>query len=87
MHSFANVEAFASEELWAWVSACKEMDLAIGELEMARAALTPLIDDADWQSDGVRALHELLRQFQERTAGEIGDLRARQAELETAEIA
>lgn len=82
MHSFELADAHASEGLWALFSARSEIGAAISAMEAAGAALATLVDDSAWQSDGVRALHELLGALQDRTRAEAGSLGARAAEIE-----
>ena len=82
MHSFTHAEAYASDAFWAWVTARRDIDAAITALESAGAALVALVDESDWQSDGVRALHELLGRVQDGTGSEIGGLQVRARELE-----
>ncbi|KJQ52861.1 hypothetical protein [Microbacterium sp. SA39] len=87
MYSFTQAEAFSPDGLSAWFSARQEIDAAIGALESAGVALMRLVDDSDWQSDGVRALHEQLRQFQSRAGVELGSLQARESEVEAVGVA
>jgi hypothetical protein len=82
MYSFTHAEAFSSDGMWAVFSAAREIGAAISTLDSAGSALVSLIDDCDWQSDGVRALHELLGRLQDRTAAQLGDLKTRQWEIE-----
>ncbi|MDQ0727735.1 hypothetical protein [Microbacterium sp. W4I20] len=87
MYSFANVDTVSTDELLACFAAARLIEAAIGALERAGAALVPLIDDSDWQSEAVRSLHGILLLFTDRTRVEIGGLRLRQSELETVEVA
>jgi hypothetical protein len=52
-------------------------------LEDACAALVGLVADTDWQSDGVRALHELLEEHRRLADGYWGVVRAQVWELES----
>lgn len=60
----------------------RAIDEAIAALEDAGVALTPLLDETDWQSRGVRALNEELRTIATGVAAEIAQLRSRVWELE-----
>lgn len=83
MYSFAMAEPTASDQLWALFAALRAIDDAVIALEDAGAALLPLIADSEWNSDGVRALHELLENFKDRSLSEIAQLGSRTWELES----
>lgn len=40
-----------------------------------------MLDDSDWQSDGLRALHDLLARLRDDTGVELGHLQVREWEL------
>ncbi|MBT2483921.1 MULTISPECIES: hypothetical protein [unclassified Microbacterium] len=88
MHSFLPAGGGGvSTDLWAWVSARQDLRGAIAAVESAGAELRPLADAANWQSDGMRALHDLLLQLGDRTGSQVGDLSVREWELEAAVLA
>lgn len=82
MHSFTIAGGGSSDALWAWFAARREIESAIASLDEAGAALVTLVADSDWQSEGVRALHELLSGLRALTSAEIASLSEREWELE-----
>ena len=81
MYSIAPDHAVGSEALWVSFLARRELADAISILERAGAALIPMLDDSDWQSDGLRALHDLLARLRDDTGVELGHLQVREWEL------
>lgn len=81
MYPHAPDHAVGSEALWVWFAACREIADAISILEHAETALIPLVGDADWQSEGLRALHDLLARLRDDTGIEVGRLKMREREL------
>jgi hypothetical protein len=81
MHSFAPDHALGAGTIWVRLLARTEIGTAISLLEEAGAALVALVDASDWQSEGFRALHELLARMRDDTGVEIGNLRVREWEL------
>lgn len=81
MYSLAQHHAIASDASWVWMLTSREVGTAISVLEDAGAVLVSLVDASDWQSEGLRALHELLARLREESGVEIGHLRVRQWEL------
>lgn len=81
MYTFAHDQGIASEELWVWFLACREIAAAIATLEEAGATLVALVDSSGWQSEGFRALHELIMRLRDDTGAEIGQLKVREWEL------
>jgi len=82
MFSLAHDPTVASHELWTWMLVSGEIGAALSALEHAGSALVPLAADTDWQSEGLRALHELLGRLRDDAGAEIGELRVRQWELD-----
>lgn len=82
MYSFEHAESYASDGLWAWFSARSELSAAISAVDCARTALMTLVDDSAWQSDGVRALHDLLGRLHDRARTVGAALEARAGEIE-----
>lgn len=81
MYSLSPGRVFTSAEVWARLVAHREIGAAVSMLEDAGAALVGLVDDADWQSEGFRALHALLGRLREETGVELGHLTVREWEL------
>lgn len=81
MYSLAQHHAIASDASWVWMLTSREVGTAISVLEDAGAVLVSLVDASDWQSEGLRALHELLARLREESGVESGHLRVRQWEL------
>lgn len=82
MYSFEHADGWAADGLWAWFSARVEVRAAISAVESAGTALASLVDESAWQSDGVRALHELLGDVQARARATCGELAVREGEIE-----
>lgn len=66
MYSFTTADCWSSEGLWSRLVAGREIRAALDAVEDAAGALHVLASDADWQAQGVRALHVLLVELQER---------------------
>ncbi|WP_226534042.1 hypothetical protein [Microbacterium paraoxydans] len=81
MYSLAPGRVSTSAELWARLVAHQAIGSAVSTLEEAGAALVELVDDADWQSEGFRALHDLLGRLRDETGAELGRLTVREWEL------
>lgn len=81
MYSLALTPGVGSGTFWTWMLVSREIGAAISVLEEAGAALVPLVDETDWQSSGLRALHGLLGGLRDGTGAEIGQLRVREWEL------
>ncbi len=77
--------AWSSDNLWAWYSARRAVCEAISALEDTGASLLPLVAESDWQAEGVRALHELIIDLKDRTAGECAQLGSRLWEIDAME--
>ncbi|WP_300267161.1 hypothetical protein [Microbacterium sp.] len=84
MFNIDSAGVWTSDNLWAWYAARQSVSEAISALEDAGVGLVPLIDASNWQADGVRALHEQLQTFKDRTAAESGQLSSRKWEIEAA---
>ena len=82
MHSLMNVETVVVDDAGPRLAALRELRTAMGALEEACAALVGLVDESNWQSDGVRALHELLAELQRLANGHLGAVRGKVWELE-----
>ncbi|MFK3677507.1 hypothetical protein ACI2IP_07230 [Microbacterium sp. NPDC090218] len=80
MYSLAPDRVVSSAELWARLVTRREIDAALVVLDDAGAALVRLVDDADWESQGLRALHALLGRLRDDTGVELGHLRVREWE-------
>jgi hypothetical protein len=80
MSSPMHGSAVTTEVPWVRFAAC-EIQTAISTLEDAGAALVGLVSRADWQSDGLRALHGLLARVRDDTGAEVGQLTVRAWEL------
>jgi hypothetical protein len=81
MYSLAPDPVATSAELWARLVAHREISAALSTLEDVGTALVRLVDDADWESEGVRALHDLLGRLRDDTGVELGRLKVREWEL------
>lgn len=81
MYSLAQHHAIASDASWVWMLTSREVGTAISVLEDAGAVLVSLVDASDWQSEGLRALHDLLVRLREESGVESGHLWVRQWEL------
>jgi hypothetical protein len=81
MYSLAQDHAIDSSALWVWMLTSREIATAISLLEEVGAVLVSLVDDSNWQSEGFRALHDLLARLREDTGAEMGTLRVREWEL------
>lgn len=81
MYSFAHDQSGGSSQAWAQILAHREIGDAISTLQKAGATLVSLVDASDWQSEGFRALNELLARLRDDTGTEIGSLEVRQWEL------
>jgi hypothetical protein len=81
MHSLVDVQTLRPQGSWAHALAQRELAMAIQLLEEAGVSMTALAEDADWQSKGVTALHELLVRMRDDTGSEIGSLMAREWEI------
>jgi len=84
MHSFAIAESGTSADAWACLQAASAVDEAISAMNAAGAAIVGLTVDTEWQSDGVRALHDTLAAFQTAAGVEVGRLSSRAWELDRA---
>jgi hypothetical protein len=83
MHSLMNIETVRAEDAWQRLAALRELRVAIAALEEACALLVGLIDETTWQSDGVRALHELLEDMHRVASGHVWTITGRMWELES----
>lgn len=81
MYSLANDSALGSDTFWTWMLVSGEIRTAISTLEEAGAALVGLVDATDWQSEGFRALRELLERSRDAAGVEVGNLGVREWEL------
>ncbi|GGM33976.1 hypothetical protein GCM10010489_00910 [Microbacterium saperdae] len=81
MYSFATAESWSSEGLWSWFVAGREARAALDAVEEAAGSLQQLSTDADWQSQGMRALHELLVELQRRAEALMAELHVRDWEI------
>lgn len=81
MYSLAPDSALGSDTFWTWMRVSGEIRTATSALEEAGAALVGLVDATDWQSEGFRALHELLERSRDAAGVEVGSLRVREWEL------
>jgi len=84
MYSFTTAESWSSEGLWSWFVAGRETRAALDAVEDAAGSLHQLATDADWQSQGVRALHALLLELQRRAEAVMAELHVREWEIERA---
>lgn len=82
MHLLMNVEAGRVADAGARLAALRELRAAANALEDACAALVGLIDETRWQSDGVRALQEVLERLQRLADGHLGTVRGQVWQLE-----
>lgn len=82
MHSLTNIETVRAEDAWERLAALRELRVAEAALEEACTSLVGLVDETTWQSDGVRALHELLADMQRLARGHLGTVTGRVWELE-----
>lgn len=82
MYSIAHAEPSLTSDAWVQLSALHEVRTAIAVLEDAGAALTGLLDDSAWDSDAVRALHDLFARVRDGTGTAVGDLTTSEWELE-----
>ena len=83
MYSFTTADAGASEDVWIWISAAQEVRAAIDAVEEVAAAFSALLHDTHWNAEGVRALRALLHSLLAASKGEVADLHARSAEIDT----
>jgi hypothetical protein len=81
MHSLMNIETVRAEDAWERLAALRELRMAIAALEEACASLVGLVAETTWQSDGVRALHELLEDMHRVASGHVGTITGRVWEL------
>lgn len=81
MYTIAPDHALGSETTWVRMLARTEIGAAIALLEDTGAVLVSLVDASDWQSEGFRALHEMLARLRDDTGAEIGHLGVREWEL------
>lgn len=77
MHPVARDHIVASDDLWARLVIHREIMAALSIVEEAGAALVRFIDEADWQSEGFRALQALLVRMRDDTGAESGSLNVR----------
>ena len=83
MYSSALSQA-AAETAWAKAHAAAALGTAVEALDDVRAALAVLASDADWHSDGVRAMQESLEDLRVNTRVEASETRSRESEVERA---
>ncbi len=81
MYSFTPAESWTSEAFWSWFVADRETRAALDAVEDAAVGLHQLAADADWQAQGVRALHMLLVELRARAEAVIAELRVREWEI------
>lgn len=81
MYTFAHAQPVASAEQWVPIAVRRELAEAITLMEDAGAELVALAADAAWESDGFRALQELLSRLRDDTGAEVGELAVREWEL------
>lgn len=81
MYSFALAQTGAAEVEWAKAQAARDLDTAATALDDARAALTGLAADTEWDSGGVRAMHEAIADFERRASAESSEARDRESEV------
>ncbi|MFJ2551976.1 hypothetical protein [Microbacterium sp. NPDC087591] len=81
MYSFTTAESWSSPGLWSWLVAGRETRAALDAVEEAAGGLQRLAVDADWQAQGVRALHALLTEFQRRAEAVMAELYVRDWEI------
>lgn len=84
MYSFTTAESWSSEGLWSWFVAGRETRVALEAVEEAAGGLLQLSVDADWQAQGMRALHDLLVELQRRAEAVMAELHVREWEIERA---
>lgn len=84
MYSFTTAESWSSEGLWSRLVAGRETRAALAAVEEAAGSLQQLAIDADWQAQGVRALHALLVELQGRAEAVMAELYVRVWEIERA---
>lgn len=87
MHTFEIVGTGASDAAWARSQALREIRAAVDAVNAAAAVLVRLTVDTEWDSDGVRALHQALVEFAGRTSAEEAALQDREHELHRADLA
>ena len=80
MTSLMHDRAVTTDVPWVRFAAC-EIQAAIWTLEDAGAALVGLVSRADWQSEGLRALHALLARLRDDIGAQVGQLTVREWEL------
>lgn len=83
MHPLMRSETGTVDDPWARLAAIRELRSAMGSLDDACAALVGLVADTNWQSDGVRALHELLEETRRLANGYAWVLRGQAGKLES----
>jgi hypothetical protein len=81
MYSFITAESWSSEGLWSWFVAGRETRAALDAVEEAAGSLHQLAADADWQAQGMRALHDLLVELQARAEALMAELHVRDWEI------
>lgn len=84
MYSFTSADSWSSEGLWSRLVASHETRAAIDAVEQAASNLLHLATDADWQAQGVRALHALMVELQGRAEAVMAELHVREWEIERA---
>lgn len=81
MYMFTQEQAVSAETVWLWYLVYQEIGTAISTLEEAGATLVALVDSSAWESDGFRALNELIIRLRDDTGVELGKLSVREWEL------
>jgi N-acetylglutamate synthase-like GNAT family acetyltransferase len=81
MYSFTTAESWSPAGLWSWFVAGRETCAALDAVAEAAGSLSQLAVDADWQAQGVRALHALLVELQSRAEAVMAELHVREWEI------
>lgn len=81
MYTFALAQTGAAESTWAKARAAHDLDTAIDAFDDARASLIGLAADTQWHSDGVRAMHDAIADFERRTGVESSAAHSRASEV------
>lgn len=82
MSSFTLSDPAASDAVWNWMCAAREIGAAIEAMEETAGAFAGLVHDTHWQAEGVHALRERLAAHLAASQGEMGALHARAAEVD-----